>query len=85
MTMFEQDSDYTLEHEFSRKLTDIGGSVEIIGVGSRPDTDVNDIIVYYRVPTVSNRGKVLITNMKENDGVTTYYFQPEPVELQGNM
>jgi len=55
-----------------------------MSVGSQPDEDVNDIVVYYRVPSISNRGKVLITNMKDNTGVTTYYFQPEQLEISGN-
>ena len=74
MTMFEIDSKYVLEHEYSRQLTELEGDVDIMEVGSQPDEDVNDIVVYYKVPGVSNRGKVLITNMKDNTGVTTYYF-----------
>ena len=74
MTMFEIDNKYKLEHDFSRKLTGLGGAVDVMKVGARPDTDVNDIIVYYRIPQVSNRGIVAITNMKTNTGVETYYF-----------
>ena len=72
--MFEMNNKYELEHEYSRKLTELTGEVDVMQVGSRPDTDVNEIVVYYRVPEVSNRGMVLITNMKTNTGVETYYF-----------
>ena len=83
MSMFEMNSDYTLEHEFSRKFTELKGAVDILGVGTQPDEDIHDIIVYFRVPEESNRGQVLITNMKDNKGVTTYYFQPDQVEISG--
>ena len=83
--MFEINSKYELDHEYSRKFTVEKGSVDVMQVGVRPDDDINDIIVYYRVPQVSNRGLVLITNMKTNTGVETYYFQPEQLEISGNM
>lgn len=85
MTMFEIKSNYELEHEYSRKFTDLEGAVDVMRVGTRPDDDVNDIIVYYRVPSVSNRGSVLITNMKDSTFAQTYYFQPEPLEISGKM
>ena len=85
MSMFEINSKYELDHEYSRKFTVEKGSVDIMQVGVRPDDDINDIIVYYRVPQVSNRGLVLITNMKTNVGVETYYFQPEQIEISGNQ
>lgn len=83
--MFEMKSNYELDHEYSRKFTELEGTVEVMRVGTRPDDDVNDIIVYYKVPSISDRGMVLITNMKDNKGVTTYYFQPELLEISGNM
>lgn len=83
MTMFEINEDYSLEHEFSRKFTELKGAVDIMRVGVQPDEDIHDIIVYYRVPEESNRGQVLITNMKDSEGVTTYYFQPDQVEISG--
>ena len=83
--MFEIDSKYELEHEYSRQLKELEGAVDILGVGSRPDVDVNEMVVYYRVPEVSNRGKVLITNMKDNIGGFTYYFQPEQIEISGKQ
>ena len=83
MSMFEMNEDYTLEHEYSRKFTELKGAVDVIGVGAQPDKDIDDIIVYYRVPEESNRGQVLITNMKDNVGVSTHYFQPDQVEISG--
>ena len=74
MSMFEMNSNYELDHEYSRKFTELDGAVDVMRVGVRPDDDISDIIVYYRVPQVSNRGMVLITNMKTNTGVETYYF-----------
>ena len=47
MTMFEIDSKYVLEHEYSRQLTELEGDVDIMMVGGQPDEDVNDIVVYY--------------------------------------
>jgi len=85
MTQWEQKSNYRLEHEYSRKLTTLSGNVEIFGVGARPDDDINLVVVYYRIPSESGRGKVLITNMKDNTGVTTYDFMPEQIELSGNQ
>ena len=75
--------DYSLEHEYSRKFTELRGAVNVMGVGAVPDSDIDDIVVYFRVPEESNRGQVLITNMKDNVGVSTYYFQPEQVEISG--
>lgn len=66
MSMFEMKSNYELDHEYSRKFTELTGAVDVMQVGTRPDDDVNDIIVYYRVPSVSNRGMVMITNMKDS-------------------
>ena len=84
--MFEMNSRYELEHEYSRKLTELSGSIEIMGVSTNPDEDVNEILVYYTVrASGSNRGQVLITNMKDNRGVNTYYFQPEQLEISGNQ
>jgi len=84
-TMWEMSSNYKLTHEKSRKLTALDDNIEIFGVGADPDDDIHKVIVYYRQPSVSQRGKVMITDMKDNTGVTTYDVMPDQVELSGNQ
>jgi uncharacterized protein (DUF427 family) len=79
LTTFLVDSSHALEHQYTR-IYEAEGSVNIMGIQTPATEDpeaIWDIYVFYVEYTISNRGKVLATNMERSREIQVFYFQAD--------
>ena len=86
LTTYIVRENHSLEHQYTRVFT-ADGDVQILGMTSK-DTDDEDelwfMYVYYIETSISNRGKVMYTNMELSFEVVTLYFQEEQKAIDRN-
>lgn len=77
LTTYKVDSSHELEFQYSR-IFEADGSVNVLGIRGKTTEDPDEIwtvYVFYTEYTISNRGKLLITDMKKSRELQVYYFQ----------
>ena len=76
LTTYIVKENHDLDHQYTRIFT-ADGTVEILGTSSRDTTDEDELwftYVFYQETSISNRGKLMYTNMELSFEVVTYYF-----------
>lgn len=77
---------HSMVHEYSR-IFQGEGTVNIMKVGQpvyETEDDLWIMYVFYQETSLSNRGKLLYTDMETSYEVITYYFQEEQKSIDGN-